>query len=235
MCWFPGSSSLRECVNALIFQGDSPQISPLIPSHWNPLNIGVGRIYSPRFPSSSLSLSLFPLLQRSKSSSSESLTKLFVCVCLRLFTEPLFFSRRSIVRQSGSVFEGKTFLCRTSDRSAECQVHIDAAWLCSGPERVPPWHFLTRDYNWLVRVSLSCTGAHLAVSNRQVSTIQTCSLRVWHTFTQNLNLIIDKTHLTDRYQRWMAHLLCIGALQPDRKQQRVLSNERWSQVQAAVN
>lgn len=220
MCWFPGSSSLRECVNALIFQGNSSQISPLIPSHWNPLNVGVGSIHSPRFPSSSLLLSLFPLLRRSKSSSSESfLSKLFVCVCLpsrsSLAADQLYIGRAMCLRES----HFSVTLCKISDRSAECQVHIDAAWLCLGPEREPPWHFLTWDDNWLVRVAVSYAGAHLVVSNRQVSAIQTTCLRVWHAFTYNLSVIIDKTHLTDRYQSWMAHLLRIASLQTDRKRQ----------------
>lgn len=110
VCWFPGSSSLRECVNALIFQGNSPQISSLIPNHRNPLSSGVGSIYSPRFLSSS-SLSLLPLLQRRKCSES-SLSKLFVCVCLlrhtSLVADQLLVGLAMCLRQNHFSAESQT-------------------------------------------------------------------------------------------------------------------------------
>lgn len=160
-------SSLKECINALIFQNNSSQISPLIPSTQPTTKIlltVVSRLYSPHF----LSSISFPFPFSVSPEKKEFVSLLFIN-CLCLFTEMWLFSRRSILAIRWSRFLwGKSVSLSVSAESPTDQLNVKCILmhrgLRSAPEQPPPWHFLTQDYNWLVRVAVICTGTHLARS-----------------------------------------------------------------------
>ncbi len=233
MCWFPGSSSLRECVNALIFQGNSPQISPLIPNQRNPLSGGVGSIYSPRFLSSSLSLSLLPLLQRRKSLCSESsLSKLFVCVCLLRHT--------SLV--ADQLLVGLAMCSRESHFSAESQtdrlnvkcILMRCSYVWVQNER----HHDIFSHGTIIDLLELLSGTQVLTWRGQICRSPPSNPLVWESGTRlhTISTWLQIKHPADRYQTWTAHLLRIGVPQRSRKQQEnVPSNEIWNQMRAAVN